>query len=289
VSLREVLAASAEASRAAIDAHGHRLVIDPCAEELAVEGDFDRLTQVFSNLLSNAAKYTERGGTIELRVAREGGEAVVSVADTGIGIAAVDLPGIFEMFSQVRSHQGRADGGLGIGLSLVRQLVEMHRGSVQVASAGEGRGSTFFVRLPLIGPAAAAERAAVATEMPAAARRRILVVDDNEDAATSLAMLLEQLGHEVVTACDGQDGVAKAKALCPHVVFLDLGMPGMGGIEAAQRLRALPDGAETILIALTGWGQVRDLERTRAAGFNHHVLKPIGPESLNRLVATSVD
>jgi signal transduction histidine kinase len=152
ISVREVLRASAEASRAAIDAHGHSLVIDPSAEELSVDGDFDRLTQVFWNLLSNAAKYTDAGGTIKLRVARQGAEGVVSVADTGIGIPAADLPGVFELFSQVHSHRGHADGGLGIGLSLVRELVGMHGGSVQVVSPGEGRGSTFSVRLPLTDP-----------------------------------------------------------------------------------------------------------------------------------------
>jgi CheY-like chemotaxis protein len=172
-------------------------------------------------------------------------------------------------------------------LSLVRQIVEMHRGSVHVASPGEGRGSTFSVRLPLAEPGAmAAERAAVATETPAAPRHRILVVDDNDDAAMSLAMILEQLGHEVATACDGEDGVTKAAALRPHVVFLDLGMPRMDGIEAARRLRALPHGRETILIALTGWGQEHDLERTRAAGFDHHLLKPIDPDSLSQLFVT---
>jgi signal transduction histidine kinase len=287
VSLRDVLAASADISRAAIDARGHRLFIEPCVEDLSVEGDVDRLTQVFSNLLSNAAKYTEPGGTIELRVVREGSDGVVSVADTGIGIAASDLPGIFEMFAQVRAHQGRADGSLGIGLSLVRQLVQMHRGSVHVTSQGAGRGSTFYVRLPLTeaGPAQAPERAAVATQRLPVLRRRILVVDDNEDAATSLAVLLRQMGHEVQTAFDGQEAVATAEALCPHVVFLDLGMPRMDGIEAAKRLRALPDGARTVLIALTGWGQKHDLERTRAAGFDHHLLKPIGPESLDRLLS----
>jgi signal transduction histidine kinase len=285
VTLREVLAASAEASRAAIDARGHRLVIESSAEELGVEGDFDRLTQVFSNLLSNAAKYTNAGGTIELRVARDGGEGVISVADTGIGIPAADLPGIFEMFSQVRSHGEHAGGGLGIGLSLVRQLVEMHGGSVHVVSPGDGLGSTFYVRLPLadLAVAVAPQRTIVATETPAARRRRILVVDDNEDAATSLAILLEQLGHEVVIAFDGEEGVAKAAAFCPHVVFLDLGMPRMDGAEAAKRMRTLPDGAQTILIALTGWGQEHDRQRTRAAGFDHHLLKPIEPHSLEQL------
>ncbi len=287
VTLRQVLAASAEASRAAIDAHGHSLIVDPSAQDLSVEGDFDRLTQVFSNLLSNAVKYTERGGTIDLRIAREGDEAVVTVADTGIGIPAADLPGVFEMFSQVRSHKERADGGLGIGLSLVRQIVAMHGGSVQAASLGEGRGSTFSVRLPLTEPAAAAvpERAGLVPEAPMGPRHRILVVDDNEDAATSLATLLEQLGHEVMVASDGRVAVAKAAALRPQVIFLDLRMPGMDGIEAARLLRALPDGKTTILIALTGGGQKLDLARTRAAGFDQHLLKPVDPESLSLVLS----
>jgi signal transduction histidine kinase/ActR/RegA family two-component response regulator len=287
VTLREVLAASVEASQIAINAHGHKLVIETSDEELGVEGDFDRLTQVFSNLLSNAAKYTDPGGTIELRAAREGSEGVVSVADTGIGIPAADQPGVFEMFSQVRSHRGHADGGLGIGLSLVRQLVEMHGGSVEVASAGEGCGSLFSVRLPLTEPAAAItpDRAAVAKEIAATPCRLILVVDDNEDAATSLSMLLARLGHEVATASDGEEGVTKAAAFCPHVVFLDLGMPRMDGVEAARRLRGLPQGEQTILIALTGWGQEHDLQRTRAAGFDHHLLKPIEPDSLEQLLS----
>jgi CheY-like chemotaxis protein len=164
----------------------------------------------------------------------------------------------------------------------------MHGGSVQVTSPGEGRGSTFSVRLPLTERAVPPERAAVASEAPAAHRRRILVVDDNEDAATSLAMLLEQLGHEVITASDGQDGVTKAAAFRPHVVFLDLGMPKMDGVEAAKRLRTLPDGGQTILIALTGWGQHRDLQQTREAGFDHHLLKPIEPHSLAQLFSARI-
>jgi signal transduction histidine kinase/CheY-like chemotaxis protein len=285
LNLCEVLAASAEASRATIDARGHKLVIELSAEELSLEGDFDRLTQVFCNLLSNAAKYTDVGGTIELRAAQEGPDAVVSVIDTGIGIPAADLPGVFAMFSQVRTHREHANGGLGIGLSLVRQLVEMHGGSVQVMSPGEGFGSTFCVRLPLTEPIAAItpEQTPGATETPPASRRRILVVDDNEDAATSLAALLEHLGHEVVTASDGEDAITKAAAFYPHVIFLDLGMPRMDGVEAAKRLRTLPHGEQTILIALTGWGQEHDLQRTQSAGFDHHLLKPIELDSLGHL------
>jgi signal transduction histidine kinase/ActR/RegA family two-component response regulator len=287
MTLREVLTASVEASRTAIDGRGHKLVTELSDEKLSIEGDFDRLTQVFSNLLSNAAKYTEVGGTIELRATREGCEGVVSVADTGIGIPAADLPGVFAMFSQVRSHRGHADGGLGIGLSLVRQLVEMHGGSVVAASAGEGRGSTFTVRLPLTESAAASApgRTVVSKETSASPRRRILVVDDNVDAASSLSILLEELGHEVATASDGEEGVTKAATFCPHVVFLDLGMPKMDGVEAAKGLRALPEGGQTILIALTGWGQEHDLERTRAAGFDHHLLKPIESDSLEQLLS----
>jgi signal transduction histidine kinase len=222
VTLHEVLAAGAEASRAAIDARGHNLIIEPSALELTVEGDFYRLTQVFSNLLSNAAKYTDAGGTIELRVTREGREGVVSVADTGIGIPAADLPCVFEMFSQVGSHRQHADGGLG-------------------------------------------------------------------DAATSLAMLLEQLGHEVVIASDGQDGITKAATFRPHIAFLDLGMPRMDGVEAAKQLRTLPDwGGQTIIDRADGMGQDHDLQRTREAGFDHHVLKPVDLHSIEGLFSARI-
>lgn len=216
IKLPEILASSAEAARAALDTHGHELIVEPGVEELWVEGDFDRLTQIFSNLLANAAKYTERGGKIDLRVAREGDGAVVSVSDNGIGIPSVDLPHVFELFSQVRLHQGRAEGGLGIGLSIVRKLVEMHRGTVSVRSEGSGRGSTFTVRLPLIsgGPTTPAQVNTV--QPPSASRRRVLVVDDNTDAASSLSALLEHQGHEVATAHDGAEALAKARKLRPQ-------------------------------------------------------------------------
>lgn len=287
VNLRGVLAASAEASRTIVDTHAHRLLVRPSDEEITVNGDFDRLTQVFSNLLSNAAKYTRDGGTIELGLRREGDEAIVTVTDSGIGIPADSLSDIFDMFSQVRSHQNHAAGGLGIGLSLVRQLVEMHEGSVSASSPGVDRGSTFTVRLPLV---AAAEATA---PVPSSAHfksngtltRRVLIVDDNKDAASSLSELLEQWGHTVTTAFTGDEGVTRAASFRPDIALLDLGMPGMNGFEAASRLRALPGGAQMILIAVTGWGQEHDRERTRAAGFDRHLLKPLDFDTLELLLA----
>lgn len=291
VNLREVLAASAEASRGTIDAHGHLLVVGRCADDIIVDADFDRLTQVFANLLSNAAKYTEDGGTIGLQAHQEADEGVVSVTDTGVGIAGQDVAGIFDIFAQVPTHQSRADGGLGIGLALVRQLIELHGGSVHAASPGVGQGSTFTVRLPLIKPGAraASARDSATAESATVFGRRILVVDDNADAASSLAMILEQRGHQVMTASDGQQAVQQAVELHPDVVFLDLGMPRMDGFEAAQRLRALPDGAQMILIALTGRGHQKDVTRTRAAGFDHHLLKPVDPNSLENLFSRPIE
>jgi signal transduction histidine kinase len=286
VDLREVLAVSAEACRAAFEKHGHTLIMELSGDELCIEGDFDRLTQVFSNLLSNAAKYTERSGRIELRTTREGEEAVVSVSDTGIGIPAADLPGVFALFAQVSEHRSRAQGGLGIGLSLVRKLVELHQGSVSAKSPGTGRGSTFTVRLPLVKSVnVQAEVQSAEPDAPGTLRHRILVVDDNQDAATSLAMLLRDLGHDVDTAFGGHEGVSKAATMRPNFMFLDLGMPRLNGIDAAQRVRALPHGNDITLIALTGWGQTHDRQRTRAAGFDGHLLKPIDPAVLERLLA----
>jgi signal transduction histidine kinase/CheY-like chemotaxis protein len=286
VSLHEVLAASAEACRAGIEERGHTLAVEPATEPLWIEGDFDRLTQVFSNLLSNATKYTERGGRIELRVTHEAGSATVNVSDSGIGIPAADLPHVFDLFSQVSSHRGRSQGGLGIGLSLVRNLVEMHGGSVSVTSTGEGAGSTFIIRLPLVQEMNAAEESErVERNRQALSRHRVLVVDDNRDAAMSLAMLLEVMGHDADTAYDGDEGVAKAGTMRPDLIFLDLGMPRMNGIEAAKHIRALPGGKAMTLVALTGWAQQHDLQRTREAGFDGHLLKPIDPAELGKLLA----
>lgn len=291
VNLRAALAASAEASRSVVDAHRHRLLIRPCAEDMTVYGDFDRLTQVFSNLLSNAAKYTRDGGTIELQVGREGGEAVVTVTDSGIGIPAESLSNIFDMFSQVRTHQDYAAGGLGIGLSLVRPLVEMHGGSVSASSPGPNEGSTFTVRLPLVGRTEKAVVAPGSADVQTNGKqvRRVLIVDDNRDAANSLTEILKQWGHLVATAFNGEEGVAKAAIFQPDIALLDLGMPGMDGFEAATRIRALPGAVQMTLIALTGWGQEQDRERTRLAGFDRHLLKPIDFDALRILLAEKSD
>jgi CheY-like chemotaxis protein len=246
-----------------------------------VEGDFDRLVQVFSNLLSNAAKYTDRGGRIDLKLSREGDYAVATVVDSGVGIPAADLPHVFDLFSQVRAHQRHAEGGLGIGLSLVRSLLALHGGSVIGTSGGTGAGSQFTVRLPLLTTASSSP--VMDTGRSARARvpsRRILIADDNADAAGALATLLELEGHDVTVAHDGNEAVMKASNFRPELVFMDLGMPVMDGFEAARRLRALPCGEDVLLVALTGWGQAGDRQRSREAGFDRHYVKPLDTAAL---------
>jgi CheY-like chemotaxis protein len=226
-----------------------------------------------------------------VKLAQEGDRAVLRVSDAGIGIPREDLPRVFELFSQVRAHQGRAQGGLGIGLSLVRSLVEMHGGTITVDSAGPGQGSQFTVRLPLCRPSFAHAESA-SQGIPSAAsngrQRRILIVDDNVDAATSLAMLLTMRGHDVIVAHDGLEAIEKTQRFAPEIVMMDLGMPKLDGIEAARRLRALPGGSAFRLVALTGWGQETDRERTRQAGFDAHLVKPADPETLAAVLSDDV-
>jgi PAS domain S-box-containing protein len=285
--LREVLSASVELSKVAIDARRHQLVVEPVREPVLVKGDFDRLTQVFSNLLSNAAKYTEPGGRVAVTMRTEDNRVNVSIADTGIGIADADLPHVFDLFSQVRAHQEQAQPGLGIGLSLVQRLVQMHDGSVTASSDGPGKGSTFRVSLPLrTAVSAVSETRDADPVMSKAPRRRILVADDNIDAAASLATLLELQGHEVVVAHDGQEAVMKTGAFSPEVIFLDLGMPRLSGIDAARQVRSLPQGKDIMLVALTGWGQQADRDRTRRAGFDLHLVKPVDPEALGGILTS---
>ena len=286
VPVQQILAASIEATHALVESREHELTVDPGPQELFIDGDFDRLAQVFSNLISNAARYMEPRGTINIRVHADGAHSIVTVADTGIGIPPGELAHIFEIFSQVRSHQHHSQGGLGLGLSVVKSLVNMHGGTVRAYSAGPGRGSEFVVRLPLAQTAGIGEPALTPPEPPDARRRRILVVDDNHDAANSLATLLTLRGHDVYIAYDGEDAIEKAKRFTPDVVMMDLGMPRLDGIEATRRLRALPGGEKLKIMALTGWGQLEDRARTRAAGFDFHLVKPVDPADLERMLRT---
>ncbi len=274
-----------ETSRPLLDAAGLQLSVMLPDEPIELDADLTRLAQVFSNLLNNAAKFTDRGGSVTLTAAREQAEAVVTVKDNGIGIAPGHLGRIFDMFSQVGSSMERSHGGLGIGLSLVRRLVELHGGRVEARSKGSGRGSEFIVRLPVM-PAAAEPAAAVAKAATAGAHGlRILVVDDNLDAAVALSALLEMMGNETRMVHDGLAAVAAAADWRPDVVLLDIGLPGLNGYEAARRIREHAAGARMVLCALTGWGQDGDRLKSRDAGFDHHLVKPVDPTVLERLLA----
>ncbi|HXX48312.1 MAG TPA: PAS domain S-box protein [Myxococcota bacterium] len=288
IELAEVVRAALESSMPAIDAAGHRIDLSLASEPLVLEADPVRLTQVLANLLNNAAKYTEEGGAIQLSTGRGGDSAVVSVRDNGLGIPPAMLPRVFDLFAQVGHTLGRAQGGLGIGLALVKRLVEMHGGRVEARSEGWGTGSEFVVTLPLAAPASGVSAGSPAwprTPTGLAARRRFLVVDDNRDAADSLALLLEVYGAEVRVAYDGTSALAELREARPDVVLLDLGMPDMDGFEVAARIRKQPELAGVVLVALTGWGQPEDRRATRAAGFDLHLVKPISPPELRDLIA----
>jgi PAS domain S-box-containing protein len=288
VDLQAVIASAVETSLPLIEAAGHDLQVRVADAPFRLDVDAVRLSQVLSNLLSNAAKYTPRGGRITVDAGVDGGMAVLRVSDTGIGIAADALEGVFEMFAQAPHSVGISKGGLGIGLSLVRHLVALHGGSVSAASPGPGQGSTFTVRIPL-GPSAHVPPAAaprIPAPAPAAAPLRVLVADDNIDAADTLAFLLREKGHAVRVAYDGEEAVAVAAECLPDLAFLDIGMPRMDGYGAARAIRALPGLAGIGLVALTGWGAREDRDRTRAAGFDHHLLKPAFPEHVDAILAS---
>jgi signal transduction histidine kinase/ActR/RegA family two-component response regulator len=285
VEVAAVVRRAVEANRSLIEGAGHRLVLDVPAEPVLVDADPVRLDQVIANLLNNAAKYTDEGGEILLTVRREGDEVSISVCDTGVGIAPEKLPGVFDLFMQVEPHGDRAQGGLGIGLTLVKRLTEMHGGRVEARSAGRGCGSEFIVRLPL---APSPQRPVVAErprgERPAAGPRRVLVVDDNRDAAESLALLLEMLGATTRVESSGADALAAMSAYQPSMVILDIGMPVMDGHEVARRIRAKAEFENVTLVALTGWGLAEDRRRSRLAGFDHHLIKPAALEDLRGLM-----
>lgn len=284
--LAAVIEQAVEIARPLVDDGGHELTVALPPEPVEIDGDRTRLAQVFSNLLTNAAKYSERGGRIGLVASIEGQELVVSVKDTGIGIAAEHLPRIFEMFSQIDLAMNRSQGGLGLGLSLVKGLVEMHSGRIEARSDGPGAGSEFVVTLPL------PERPRVeapATEgdepSSAAGKAKVLVVDDNHDVATTLALLCELDGHQVRTAHDGLEALEVAAAYRPDVILLDLGMPRLNGLDACRRIRQEPWSKGMLLVALTGWGQEEDQRKTDEAGFDHHLVKPVDPAALSSLLA----
>jgi PAS domain S-box-containing protein len=284
VALVEVVRQAVETSAPLIEASAHELTVTLPREPLFVDADPVRLAQVFANLLNNAAKYTDRGGRIRLCAERQGGEVVVSVRDNGIGIPAPLLAKVFDMFTQAEGSREKSQGGLGIGLTLVKRLVELHGGTVAAHSAGPGLGSEFVVRVPLA-PEPAESAPVSAAAAPAAPARRILVADDNRDAAGSLAEMLELMGHETWTVHDGLEALAAAAAFRPDVILLDLGMPALDGYDTCRRVRQEPWGSNAVLVALTGWGQDEDRRRSREAGFDEHLVKPVEFAALEKLLA----
>ncbi|HKQ26197.1 MAG TPA: MASE1 domain-containing protein [Burkholderiales bacterium] len=273
-----------ESAQPLIDAREHAVELDFCRENLYVEADATRISQVVLNLINNAAKYTPAGGRIWISLRSENGQAVLKVRDNGMGISAELLPNIFDLFIQGDRALDRSEGGLGIGLTIARRIVEMHGGSTMALSEGPGKGAEFVVRLPAV-PAPAAT---VPTQKSAQAsvHRRILVVDDHRDSADSLSTLLSVMGHDVRTAYDGHEAIKLAAQYRPEVVLLDIGLPGKSGYDVARELRTAHDRSQLALIAVSGYGQDEDRRRGREAGFDHHLVKPVHPEELAALIAS---
>jgi PAS domain S-box-containing protein len=283
IELEEILKDAVAACQPVLDEYEHRLSVT-LESRILVDADRERLAQVVANLLDNAAKYTERGGTIQLSAVREGDTAVVVVRDSGIGIPSDQLGSIFEMFTQLNPSLERGAGGLGIGLTLAQRLVRMHGGTVEARSGGPGRGSEFTIRLPVAVPERRADSRVAERRAVPRTSLRVLVVDDKEDSAKSLGMLLEMTGNEVRIAHDGVEAVRQAEQFRPHAALLDIGMPRMNGYDAARAIRRESWGRDIYLIALTGWGQEIDRFRSREAGFDQHLVKPVPPaEILERL------
>lgn len=284
VALQTALHAAVETSRPVIESGHHELALHIPDEPLLLNADVTRLSQVVSNLLNNAAKYTSPGGKISLSVRREENEVMIAVADNGVGIPEAMLPKVFELFTQVEKGIERSRGGLGIGLALASQLVELHEGSIKAESGGNGQGSTFTVRLPLLqnGTLTAGNESETPVE---GSSLKVLIVDDNVSSAETTGRMLTMIGHETTLAFDGPEALKAARALKPDVIMLDLGMPGMSGYEVCRELRREPGFENTMLIAQTGWGQERDRLKTQEAGFDHHLTKPVDLQELSRLLA----
>ncbi|MGI8882925.1 MAG: hybrid sensor histidine kinase/response regulator, partial [Pyrinomonadaceae bacterium] len=294
IELKTAIEMALETSRGLIESSGHQLTISLPEEFIYLDADLTRIAQIFLNLLNNAAKYTPPAGKIWLIAEKESNEAVVRVRDTGIGIPPEMLSNIFDMYSQIENVSSQTRSGLGIGLNVVKKLVEMHGGTIQAFSAGENKGSEFTLRLPLAEEQSPAAESDNGTLQPAnlkmpenganrpSKEKRILVVDDNADAAKMLEFLLSGEGHEVRTALDGETGIETAKTFQPDICLLDIGLPTMNGYDLARILREMMP--QVMLIALTGWGQTEDRRRSDDAGFNHHLVKPVELETLKTLV-----
>ncbi|MEJ8840058.1 hybrid sensor histidine kinase/response regulator [Ramlibacter sp. AN1133] len=295
IGLTDVVAAvqdALETSQPMIQAGRHELALDvPPRRTLFVDADATRLCQIIANLLNNAAKYTPDGGRITVRAARQDGFAVITVEDSGVGIPVSLLPRVFDLFAQGDGSMERSQGGLGIGLALVRQLVEMHGGQVEADSKGPGSGSKFTVRLPVSSAMPPAEPGADAHKLHASRDKgvRVLVVDDNVDGAETMAQFLRILGYETLTEHDGLAAVSAAATFRPDVVVLDIGLPRLNGHEAARRIRQTPGGSEILLIAVSGWGQAEDRRKSKEAGFDRHFVKPVELETLMEVMALAHD
>jgi CheY-like chemotaxis protein len=286
VELAAVVRSAVESSMPLIEAARHRLTISLPEVPLVLEADSVRLAQVLSNLLNNSAKYTPPDGQIWITARRDGGRAIVSIRDNGIGIPTDMLPKIFDLFAQVDRQTTRAQGGLGIGLTLVRSLVEMHGGNVVARSAGRDKGSEFLIELPLGEEHGMKDNSGQQTsQQDILTAHRILVVDDNHDAADSMGMLLRMLGAQVHSVHDGPAALGALDTYRPSIVLLDIGMPMMDGYEVARRARQQPYGRDVVLIALTGWGQDHDRSRSKEAGFDHHLVKPVAIGDLQAILA----
>jgi two-component system CheB/CheR fusion protein len=280
----QIVTSAVETSRPLIEAHHHTLTVSVPPTPLRLEVDPARMAQVLTNLLNNAAKYTPDGGRIWLSVEHEDTEVVFRVRDTGAGIPREMLGKVFDLFTQVDHSLDRAQGGLGVGLTLVRSLVEMHGGSVHAFSDGPGRGSEFVVRLPLSSGEDCADGGGTTSQEAVAVPCRVLVVDDNRDAADSLAVLLRFDGHDVRVVHDGRSALEAVQAFAPHVVLLDIGLPGEDGYSVARQLRQDPRTREALLVAVSGYGREEDRLRSREAGFDHHLVKPVDFTELQQLL-----
>jgi PAS domain S-box-containing protein len=287
VSLRSVVDAAVEAARPLIDRNNHSLVVTLPANDLTLDADPLRLSQILSNLLTNAAKYTDSGGQIELSGQVADGRLSLIVKDNGIGLSPAALSGIFTMFAQVDGSAGRSEGGLGIGLALVKGLVSLHGGTVRAHSEGEGRGSEFIIELPVAATREETVAPSSTDAAPQVGSRRVLVADDNRDAADTLGLLLELYGHEVRIAHSGNAALEVAHSFRPDVALLDIAMPDLSGYEVARTLRGNGHCPDIMLIALTGYGQDGDKERAQEAGFDHHLTKPVDPSKLEALISGS--